>query len=492
MKMRILFIKPNMGLVDGKPYHDRGRMEPLTFAVIAGFTPDKHELHLCDDRFEWVPYDEPWDVVGINTEIYTAKRAYEIADRFRQGANAPKVIIGGYHTTLIPDESQAHADAIVVGEADTVWPELLEDIEAGQLKPRYVGEACNGTPINRFRTRYEIFAGKRYLPIALSQFSRGCPNRCAYCATGNIYRGRLATRPVKDVIGELAADSRRYLFFADDNIIADVNAAKQLFEAMIPLGIRWTGQASINFADDPELMRLMLKSGCSGLVVGLESRDPRNLEAMNKKVNLRFKDYDRMIERIRDAGIMLWSAFLLGYDHETPASIRETVDWALSKKFAFSAFNILMPYPGTQFYERMRQEGRLLFDGCWWLHDDYRFGHGAFRPRHMTAEQLGELGLEARLRHNTIYQIARRATDRKTNSKDLWSLLNYFAYNPLFRDEMLKKHGMPLGYRGFEGATRKIGSRVMGRRDRVSSRLLEPARVLMTRAAGLVGIERAG
>jgi hypothetical protein len=151
---------------------------------------------------------------------------------------------------------------------------------------------------------------------------------------------------------------------------------------------------------------------------------------------------------------MLWAAFLLGYDHETEQSIRDTVDWALSKKFAFSAFNILMPYPATPFYARMQEQGRLLFDGKWWLHDDYRFGRGAFVPKNMSAERLGELGLWARLRHNTVYQIMRRATDRSTHSKDGWSLLTYFAYNPLFRDEMLKKHGMPLGYRGFERAQR--------------------------------------
>ena len=158
------------------------------------------------------------------------------------------------------------------------------------------------------------------------------------------------------------------------------------------------------------------------------------------------------VERMRAAGLMVWAAFLLGYDHETPASIRETVDWALSKKFAFSAFNVLTPYPGTAFYERMRAEGRLRYGGRWWLHDDYRFGDVAFDPRHMAAEELSALGLEARLRHASPWQILRRATDRKTNSKDLWSLATYLAYNPLFRGEMLKKHGMTLGYRGYERA----------------------------------------
>ena len=151
---------------------------------------------------------------------------------------------------------------------------------------------------------------------------------------------------------------------------------------------------------------------------------------------------------------MLWAAFLLGYDHETAESIRETVDWALSKKFAFAAFNILTPYPGTAFYERMKAEGRLLYDGCWWLHDDYRFGYAAFRPKRICPEELSELGYQARIRHNTVFQILRRATDLKTNAKDFWSLFTYFAYNPIFRVEFHKKYEMMLGYRSHEREAR--------------------------------------
>lgn len=444
--MRILFVKPNMGLVQGRPYLDRGRMEPLTFAVLAGFTPAGHEVRLCDDRMEPVPYGEPWDLVGINTEIYTARRAYEIADRFR--AQGVKVVLGGCHTSLIPEESQAHADAVALGEVDAVWAEIVADAAAGRLRPRYQGRP--GGDLGAFAPRFEVFQGKRYLPVALTQLSRGCVNACEYCVTGNLYQGGAFVRDPRRVAEELARRGRKLVFFVDDNLLADAEAAKVLLRALLPLKLRWSAQASLNFAGDPELMDLMVRSGCAGLVVGFESRDPANLAAMNKRSNLAQGGYDAVVARIRDAGIMLWAAFLLGYDHETPASIRETVDWALSKKFAFSAFNILTPYPGTAFHARMEAEGRLLYGGRWWLHDDYRFGHAAFRPRHMSPETLSELGLEARLRHSSVFQILRRATDPKTNAKDLWSLGTYFAYNPLFRDEMLKKHGMVLGYRGLE------------------------------------------
>ncbi|MCX6877289.1 MAG: B12-binding domain-containing radical SAM protein [Verrucomicrobia bacterium] len=447
--MRILFVKPNMGLVMGEPYEDRGRMEPYTFAVLAALTPEHHEVALCDDRFEPVPYRQTWDLVGINTEVYTARRAYEIAARFR--AQGVKVVIGGCHATLIPEESRRHADAVLVGEADAAtWRTILDDAAQDRLHPVYRGAALTEGEFIYPKVGREIFTGKAYLPISLTQFSRGCVHACEYCATGNIYHGKTQHRSPRAMVEEIERQDRNQVFFVDENIVADTAAAKALFRELIPLGIHWTGQASLKFAGDRDLMDLMVRSGCAGLVVGFESRDPANLAAMRKHSNLAYGSYDEVVERIRDSGLMLWAAFLLGYDHETAATIEETLHWALAKKFAFSAFNILTPYPGTAFYQRMRAEGRLLYDGCWWLHDDYRFGYAAFRPHHLSPEQLAELGLKARLQHNSRFQILRRATDPKTNAKDLRSLLTYFAYNPLFRRELLQKHEMMLGYRGQE------------------------------------------
>lgn len=446
--MRITFIKPNMGLVQGEPYLDTGRMEPLTFAVLAGMTPREHEVELCDDRFEPVPYDEPTDLVAINTEIYTARRSYEIADSFR--ARGVKVALGGYHATMIPDEAAEHADTVVIGDAEPIWEQLCDDASAGRLQPRYAG--CRGGEglLPRIATDWSIFADKSYLPVRLIQFSRGCFNRCEYCATGNIYRRSHRCRAVQETVDELRRDGAKNVFFVDDNIVADREAAAALFRALIPLKIRWFSQADLSFTTDPELMDLMLQSGCVGLVVGFESLSRENLEQMDKNCNLGFDSYDPLVQRIRAAGLQIWAAFLLGYDSDTPETVQQTCSWALEQKFAFSAFNILMPYPSTPFYARMKREGRLLYDGAWWLHDDYRFGWPGMRPRNCSADELAQACLDARLRHNTVANIFRRSLDRKTHLKDLTSLLTYFAYNPLFRDEMLKKHGMTLGYRGLE------------------------------------------
>lgn len=313
--MKILFIKPNMGLVQGRPYDDRGRMEPHTFAVLAGFTPERHEIVLCDDRFDPVPFGGTWDLVGINTEIYTARRAYEIADRFRD--HGVPVVLGGCHATMIPEEAALHADAVAMGDTDILWQSILEDAESKRLKPAYQSrKTCNGV-IDDITPSRGLYRGKKYLPVRLTQFSRGCVNTCEYCTTGNLYGGSHTHRSPQAVADELARDGRRMVFFVDDNLIVDVDAAKELFRHLIPLRLRWTAQASLAFVSDPELMDLMVRSGCMGLVVGFESRDPANLEAMNKPSNLAFGSYDEVVEKIRSAGIMLWAAFLLGYDHET-------------------------------------------------------------------------------------------------------------------------------------------------------------------------------
>ena len=446
--MRITFIKPNMGLVYGHPYLDRGRMEPLTFAVLKGMTPPEHECVLYDDRYEAVPFDEHTDLVAINTEIYTARRAYEIADQFR--ARGVQVVLGGYHTTMIPEEGAEHADSVVIGDSEPVWHRVLFDAERRQLKKYYSGCTGGMGKLKGIYTDWSIFEGKSYLPVRLIQFSRGCPNRCEYCATGNIYQRSHRCRSVGRTVNELRRDGSKFVFFVDDNIVANKEVARELFKALIPLKIKWFSQADLSFAIDPGLMELMLESGCSGLVVGFESLDEESLNLMNKNCNLGLGSYDPLVEKIREAGLLIWAAFLLGYGKETPESVLATCDWALSKKFAFSAFNILMPYPNTPFYQRCKEEGRLLYDGKWWLHDDYRFGQTGMRPNCCTPEELADACLEARMKHSSVFQIVRRSMDPRTHMKDLWSFMTYFAYNPLFRDEMIKKHGMMLGYRGLE------------------------------------------
>ena len=230
--------------------------------------------------------------------------------------------------------------------------------------------------------RRDLYAGKNYLPVSLLQFGRGCRHRCEFCAVSQYFGHRHYTRPVDEVVAEIAAQPRRDLFFVDDNFVANPEAAKELLRALIPLKVRWVSQASVDHTRDPEMMRLFVESGCLGNVIGFESLDVENLRQMRKAANLAaFDRYAEAVATLRAHHLQTWAAFALGYDHDTVESILATCEWGISNHFTFAAFNVLMPYPSTPFYERLKAEGRLLYDGRWWLHPDYRFNYAAFRPR---------------------------------------------------------------------------------------------------------------
>ncbi|MFX1354033.1 MAG: B12-binding domain-containing radical SAM protein [Promethearchaeota archaeon] len=441
--MRLALVKPNIGRLEHSLYVDEARMEPLQLGVLAGLTPPDVEVVLYDDRVEEIPYDEPTDLVAITVQTFTARRAYEIGQEYRRRGVA--VIMGGMHATLLTAEVARHADAVYTGDAEFLWTQVIEDARQGVLRSRY--DAPVGPPQPGRLTRRDLFVGKGYLPITLLQFSRGCRFDCEFCATSAFFSAKHYCRCVDEVVREIEAQGRRHLFFVDDNILSDHEAAKALFRALIPLKVKWVSQASIDMTQDRELMDLMVQSGCLGHVVGFESLDPRNLQAMRKMPNLsaEFKCYEPQLEIMRDYGLQTWAAFTIGHDHDTLESIERTLEFALEHKFAFAAFNVLMPYPNTPLYGRLKAEGRLLYDGRWWLHPAYRFNYAAFRPRRMSADELTEVGFRCRAKFNSAGAIVKRAFDFKTNMRSLYRLAIYALYNPLFRQETFKKHGMRLG-----------------------------------------------
>jgi radical SAM superfamily enzyme YgiQ (UPF0313 family) len=441
--MKLTLIKPNIGRRAHSLYVDEARMEPLQLGVLAGMTPPDVEVVLYDDRMEAIPYDEPTDLVAITVETFTARRAYEISAEFRR--RGVPVVMGGMHATLLPDEVACHADAVFLGDAETLWQQVLADAQAGQLQPRY--RALSGIPQPGILTRRDLFQGKGYLPLTLLQFSRGCCFACDFCAVSVFFDRTQYRRRIAEVVQEIEAQDRRVLFFVDDNLLANHAAAKELFRALIPLRVRWVSQGSIDMTRDPELMDLMMRSGCLGYVIGFESVDGRSLRAMKKSANLAggFHDYAPQLRILREYGVQVWGSFTLGHDFDTPESIERTMEFALENKFAFAAFNILMPYPNTPLYRRLHAEGRLLYDGVWWRHPTYRFNATPFVPRLMSADELTAAGWRARQQFNSPGSIVRRAFDFKTNMRTPYRLGLYLAYNPLFRKEVHKKHGMHFG-----------------------------------------------
>jgi len=440
--MKVTLIKPNIGRMEDRAYIDEGRMEPLNLGVIAALTPPDVEVVMYDDRMEPVPFDEATDLVAITVETYTARRSYEIAAEYR--ARGVPVVMGGVHPTLAPDEAAQHADSLFLGDAETMWHEVVADARNHQLQPLY--RAPVGQPQPGTLTRRDIYAGKGYLPIALVQFSRGCRFACSFCAVTRYFERQQYFRDVREVVAEIESQPRKLVFFVDDSINSYPEVSLKLYRELKAIKVRWVSQSTIDMTENPKLMDAMLESGCLGHVVGFESVDPRNLKQMRKASNLpRWERYARQLKIMREYGLQTWAAFLLGYDFETPESVRETLDFALANKFTFAAFNILMPYPDTPLYHKLAAEGRLLYEGKWWLHPDYRFNHAAFIPKRCTPDELTEACWQARSRFNSLGSLVQRALDFKTNMRNPVRFATYLQFNPIFRKEVFKKQGMRFG-----------------------------------------------
>jgi len=445
--MKITFIRPNIGRLENGPYIDEGRMEPLTLGVVAAYTPSDVDCVLYDDRMEDIPFDEPTDLAAITVELYNARRAYEIAREYR-GRGVP-VVMGGFQPTLVPDECLEHADAIVTGDAETIWPIVVNDARDGKLQRLYAGKTEYPQP-GGVLPRRDLFKGKGYLPISLLQYGRGCRFACDFCAISTFFKRKQIVRPVRDVIAELADQDRKFIFFIDDNLVSDHEAAKALLRELIPLKIRWVSQGSLDMTEDDELMDLVEASGCQGFVVGFESVVPASVRGMRKACNLskKFKGwdrYDRQVKILRKHHLQTWAAFTLGHDHDTVASIQETLQFAEENKFCFAAFNILMPYPSTPLYDRLESEGRLLWGGKWWLHHEYRFNQAAFIPKNMTPDELTEAVFRCRKRWNSVGSILNRVWDFQTHLNSPYRLGTYLVYNKLYALETMTKHGMFFG-----------------------------------------------
>lgn len=438
---RITFVHPCIGKRPGARYLKTWQMEPLPVAVLAGLTPPGVERRFYDDRLEEIPFDEPTDLVAISTEVYTARRAYQIASAYRR--RGVPVVLGGFHATLLPDEALRFGESVVVGEAEDLWAQVVDDHRAGTPRKRYQAE--RPSDLVRANPDRSIYADKRYLPIGLVEAGRGCPFTCEFCAIQSFHRGGYRRRPVDSILAELREirDRSRLVFFVDDNIVSDPRGARELLEALVPLKLRWVSQGSINAALDPDLLGLLRRSGCEGLLIGFESLDSGNLRQMNKGVNLAQGDYERAMANLRQAGIRVYGTFVFGYDGDTPDTFASAFDFAVRHGFYLCGFNHLLPMPGTPLYARFEAEGRLRYD-AWWLDPDYRYNTLAFHPKGMSARDLEAACLEVRRRFYGLRSLLRRAL-HPVNRQDWMFLQGFFALNLLHRAEVVQRHALPLG-----------------------------------------------
>lgn len=445
--MRLTIIHPAIGHRIGERYIRSWQMEPLPAAAIAGLTPKDVDIRFYDDRMEKIPYDEPTDAVAISLETYTAKRVYQIASEYRK-RNIP-VIVGGFHASLVPDEAERFAESVIVGEAEAIWPTVIDDLRHGTLKKRYQGfERPLLEQISPDRT---IFRGKRYLPIGLVETGRGCRFPCEFCAIQAFFDRTHRTRPVDHILAELQSlkKSRKVFFFVDDNFAGNIKAAKPLMEAMAPLNVRWITQMSINAAHDEEFLELLSRSGCKGVLIGFESLDRETLRSMKKNFNAMRGGYEVALRNLRRYNIRVYGTFVFGYENDTPETFDNTVEFAIEQRLYIAAFNHLTPFPGTALYSRLQKENRLRFD-AWWLDDAYRYNDVPFVPQSLGHEDITRLCVESRRKFYSWGSIFRRGFE-KTNRSDAFMFRNFFPINHMHRADVSNRNGYPLGDETWQG-----------------------------------------
>ena len=449
--MKITIIHPCIGRIPGKDYIRSWQMEPLPPAYLAALVPKEHEVVFWDDRMEVIPYDKPTDLVAISIETYTAKRTYQIASEYRR--RGVKVVMGGFHASLQPDEVVEYADAIVIGEAEDTFPQLISDFEDGKMKRVYRSQGVG--PGQYIPADRSIFAGKKYLKLGLLEASRGCRFKCDFCAITSYYKATHKSRPIDmmlDEIREMKA-TKKLFFFVDDNIVSNPEFAKELYRAIKPLNIKWVSQASITMAYDDELLKLMAESGCQGVLIGFESLIEANLASMNKQFNSARGGFEAALKKLNQYKLRLYATFVFGYDHDTIESFQSTVDFCIKHKIYMTAFNHLTPFPGTPLYRKLEKEGRLLYDK-WWLDDRYKYGQVPFKTK-LPPELIQDECVKARKSFYNLRSILYRMFN-KTNSSNFSMWWNFNFINLLLRKEASQRENYPLGDESFKGELLKV------------------------------------
>ena len=346
---------------------------------LAAYAPSHWTVLHVDEAVEPVDLEASADLVAITFHTPSAPHAYELAARFRQ--RGVTVALGGPHVTLLPDEAQAHADVIFIGEAEHTWPRFLAELEAGNHQERYSSEppALDNAPM----PRQNLFHRRDHAAGVLFA-TRGCVHRCDFCTLAVMYRSQVRKRPVEAVVREYASFRGKVVILWDDDIAGDIEYAKALFHALTPHRKWWSSQASIQAASDDEFLELAARSGCKQLFIGLESVSQASVNEVSKAFN-RVDGYARAVERIHAHGISVQAGIVFGFDNDTEAVFGETLDFLEATGVQNATFNILTPFPGTRLYERLEAEGRILTRD--WSKYNGRVDV-VFQPRQMSPEAL--------------------------------------------------------------------------------------------------------
>jgi radical SAM superfamily enzyme YgiQ (UPF0313 family) len=357
------------------------KIPQLSLHILASLTPSDIEISIVDEEIREIDFSLDFDLVGISCMTATANRGYQLSDRFRQRGS--KVVLGGIHPTILPHEAIQHADAVVIGEAEGCWADVIHDFRMQKLKKFYhVPEP----DLSRYPfPRRDFHIDKALFNCVGLLTTKGCPYTCEFCSVMEFYGRKMRHRPVSMVMEDIRQSGQKTFLILDDNVAGHPEYSKELFKALIPLGIRWIGQSSISLAKDKELLKLCRLSGCVALFFGLESVSPSSLIGMKKTLKS-IEETEEAIQIIQDHGIAFHPSLILGFDTDTKAIFDDTLEFLARVKLPTMALHVLTPYPGTRLYQRFKDQGRII------SHDWSHYDHNTvvFQPKNMTPRELAE------------------------------------------------------------------------------------------------------
>ncbi len=382
--MKIVLISPKGPLYryKGGVFKKSLRYQPLTLTTLAALIPDDLdvEIELIDESISIVPDDLEADIIGMTVITGTAKRSYELAAEFR--SRGQFVVLGGPHVTLMPQEAKSFADVIFTGYAEETWPRFLYDFVEGNYDEIYT-QPIDFNLNNPVFPKRELLNKNHFLTHAVFEATRSCGHKCEFCVVPSAWGGKQYQKPIDFVIEDIKRVNEKRIIFVDLNLVSNIGYAKELFRALIPLNIQWFGLCTVLIANDDDMLELMARSGCKGLLLGLESISQESLKDINKQFNASV-DYRLLIEKLHRLKISIQGCFVFGLDHDTQDTFDETIDFVLDTGIDLPRFAVLTPFPGTPLYKRLDAEDRILTKN-WELYD---VQHVVFEPKNMTPLEL--------------------------------------------------------------------------------------------------------
>ena len=428
-------------LIQPSPYEKEGKVikkkklyfTGLALPLLAALTPDDWETELIYEVIEDVPFDTDADLIGVSTMGHGVIRSIDIAKEYRRRGKT--VILGGYMASIMPGEAVKYCDSLIIGDAELVWQQMLSDFENGNLKKTYE-KPLEGNWYSTPPPRFDLLEGKNlgdFLPV---QAGRGCPNSCSFCSVSCLYSGRYVKRPLPEVIRDIEQIKSlgyKKILLLDDNIFSDRKYLDSLLDTLIKLDISWMSQCEITIGKDDELLEKLQKSGCTTLSFGLESISRESLISMDKGWAVP-AEYDSLIQNIRNHGIDVSTEMVVGGEGDTLESIRMTKDFIERNKISVPRFYILTPFPGTRFFDQIKEEGRLVNNDIY----SYDGTSAVYRPKNMTPDELTQAYWELYSELFTIKSIIKRNIFRKEMLKTPARCIFNMGVNLYYRDQIKK------------------------------------------------------